>query len=252
MAGVDQRDLCAVQINRAAFVETDPLDAIAGLIPADQVVNPHHRHVQLFGQRQRIAGVVAVAVGQQDMRRPRNRRRALVCGKHRVPRQPRIHQQHGVLNLDPETGVAKPDDLHGASFGCFYQRIGHPNRLSKPIAARATLQQRGGAGKRGAINLRSNPMSIDIDTARKVAKLARIRVEEANLPKLAEQLSGILGFMEQLNEVNVDGIEPMVSVTPMRLARRKDVVTDGNIQSQILKNAPDAREGFFAVPKVVE
>ena len=95
-------------------------------------------------------------------------------------------------------------------------------------------------------------MSIDIDTARKVAKLARIRVEEANLPKLADQLSGILGFMEQLNEVNVDGVEPMVSVTPMRLARRKDVVTDGNIQSQILKNAPDAREGFFAVPKVVE
>ena len=95
-------------------------------------------------------------------------------------------------------------------------------------------------------------MSIDIDTARKVAKLARIRVDEAHLPKLAEQLSGILGFMEQLNEVNVDGIEPMVSVTPMRLARRADVVTDGNIQAAILKNAPDAREGFFAVPKVVE
>ena len=95
-------------------------------------------------------------------------------------------------------------------------------------------------------------MSIDIDTARKVAKLARIRVDEAHLPKLAEQLSGILGFMEQLNEVNVDGIEPMVSVTPMRLARRADVVTDGNIQAQILQNAPDAREGFFAVPKVVE
>ncbi len=95
-------------------------------------------------------------------------------------------------------------------------------------------------------------MSIDIDTARKVAKLARIRVDEAHLPKLAEQLSGILGFMEQLNEVNVDGIEPMVSVTPMRLARRADVVTDGNIQGAILKNAPDAREGFFAVPKVVE
>ena len=95
-------------------------------------------------------------------------------------------------------------------------------------------------------------MSIDIDTARKVAKLARIRVEEAHLPKLAEQLSGILGFMEQLNEVDVTGIDPMVSVTPMRLARRADVVTDGNIQSQILKNAPDAREGFFAVPKVVE
>ncbi len=95
-------------------------------------------------------------------------------------------------------------------------------------------------------------MSIDTATALKVAKLARIRVEEADLPKLAEQLSGILGFMEQLNEVDVTGIEPMVSVTPMRLARRADVVTDGNIQGQVLANAPDAREGFFAVPKVVE
>ncbi|MBU9696692.1 Asp-tRNA(Asn)/Glu-tRNA(Gln) amidotransferase subunit GatC [Rhodobacteraceae bacterium HSP-20] len=95
-------------------------------------------------------------------------------------------------------------------------------------------------------------MSIDIDTARRVAKLARIRVEEADLPALAGELSGILTFMEQLNEVNVDGVEPMTSVTPMRLKRRKDVVTDGNIQSAVLKNAPDAREGFFAVPKVVE
>ena len=95
-------------------------------------------------------------------------------------------------------------------------------------------------------------MPIDTATARKVAKLARIRVDEADLPKLAEQLSGILGFMEQLNEVDVTGIEPMVSVTPMRLKRRADVVTDGNIQTQILANAPDAREGFFAVPKVVE
>ncbi len=95
-------------------------------------------------------------------------------------------------------------------------------------------------------------MSIDTATARKVAKLARIRVEEDQLVKLAEQLSGILGFMEQLNEVDVTGIEPMVSVTPMRLTRRADVVTDGNIQAQILRNAPDAREGFFAVPKVVE
>ena len=95
-------------------------------------------------------------------------------------------------------------------------------------------------------------MSIDTATARKVAKLARIRVEEADLPKLAEQLSGILGFMEQLNEVDVTGIEPMVSVTPMRLMRREDVVTDDNIQGQVLANAPDAREGFFAVPKVVE
>ena len=95
-------------------------------------------------------------------------------------------------------------------------------------------------------------MSIDIETARKVAHLARIAVPEENLPELAGKLSGILDFMEQLNVVDVDGIEPMTSVTPMRLKRRKDEVTDGNIQSQVLKNAPDAREGFFAVPKVVE
>ena len=95
-------------------------------------------------------------------------------------------------------------------------------------------------------------MSIDKDTARKVAHLARIAVKEEDLPKLAGELSAVLAFMEQLNEVDVDGIEPMTSVTPMRLKRRQDVVTDGNIPAQILKNAPDAREGFFAVPKVVE
>lgn len=95
-------------------------------------------------------------------------------------------------------------------------------------------------------------MSIDVETARRVAKLARIQVDESDLPALADELSSILGFMEQLNEVNVDGVEPMTSVTPMRLKRRKDEVTDGNIQALVLKNAPDAREGFFAVPKVVE
>jgi aspartyl-tRNA(Asn)/glutamyl-tRNA(Gln) amidotransferase subunit C len=95
-------------------------------------------------------------------------------------------------------------------------------------------------------------MSIDIDTARKVAKLARIAVPESDLPKLADNLSGILNFMEQLNEVDVEGVEPMTSVTPMRLKRRDDVVTDGDQQAKVLSNAPDAREGFFAVPKVVE
>lgn len=95
-------------------------------------------------------------------------------------------------------------------------------------------------------------MSIDTDTARRVAKLARIAVAEQDLPALAGELSGILGFMEQLNEVDVTGVEPMTSVTPMRLKRRADQVTDGGYQTQILANAPDAREGFFAVPKVVE
>lgn len=93
---------------------------------------------------------------------------------------------------------------------------------------------------------------IDLETARKVAKLARIRVADAKLPALAQELSNILAFMEQLNEVDVAGVEPMTSVTPMRLKRRQDGVTDGHIQAQVLANAPDAREGFFAVPKVVE
>lgn len=95
-------------------------------------------------------------------------------------------------------------------------------------------------------------MSIDTGTARRVAHLARIKVEEDDLPALAGELSNILTFMEQLNEVDVDGVEPMTGVTPMRLKRREDVVTDGNMQDKILSNAPDAREGFFAVPKVVE
>ena len=95
-------------------------------------------------------------------------------------------------------------------------------------------------------------MSIDTETAAHVAKLARIRVENKDLPALAEEFNTILGFIEQLNEVDVDGVEPMTSVTPMRLKRREDKVTDGNIPDQILANAPDAREGFFAVPKVVE
>ena len=95
-------------------------------------------------------------------------------------------------------------------------------------------------------------MSIDIETARKVAKLARIQVAEEALPALAGEFNAILGFIEQLQEVDVEGVEPMVSVTPMRLKRREDVVSDGDQQGKVLANAPDAREGFFAVPKVVE
>jgi aspartyl-tRNA(Asn)/glutamyl-tRNA(Gln) amidotransferase subunit C len=95
-------------------------------------------------------------------------------------------------------------------------------------------------------------MSIDESTAAKVAKLARIKVEDTALPALATEFSAILGFIEQLNEVDVEGVEPMTSVTPMRLRRRPDVVSDGDIADRVLANAPDAREGFFAVPKVVE
>lgn len=95
-------------------------------------------------------------------------------------------------------------------------------------------------------------MSIDENTAAHVAKLARIKVEPGALPALAADFNTILGFIEQLNEVDVEGVDPMTSVTPMRLKRRDDVVSDGGQQDKVLSNAPDAREGFFAVPKVVE
>ena len=95
-------------------------------------------------------------------------------------------------------------------------------------------------------------MAIDTATAAKVAKLARIKVDEAALPALAEEFNAILGFIEQLNAVDVSGVEPMTSVTPQRLKRRADEVNDGDKQMQVLANSPDAREGFFAVPKVVE
>ena len=95
-------------------------------------------------------------------------------------------------------------------------------------------------------------MSIDKDTAARVAHLARIRVDEDRLPALAEEFNAILGFIEQLNEVDIEGVEPMTSVTPMRLKRRTDEVTAGGDPKAVLSNAPDAREGFFAVPKVVE
>ena len=95
-------------------------------------------------------------------------------------------------------------------------------------------------------------MSIDTETAARVARLARIRVDDDALPGLAQEFNRILGFIDALAEVDVDGVAPMVSVTPMRLKRRADEVTDGGQTDKVLSNAPDAREGFFAVPKVVE
>ncbi|MBL4812664.1 MAG: Asp-tRNA(Asn)/Glu-tRNA(Gln) amidotransferase subunit GatC [Rhodobacteraceae bacterium] len=95
-------------------------------------------------------------------------------------------------------------------------------------------------------------MAIDTDTAARIARLARIRVEPERLPALAEEFTAILGFIEQLAEVDVGGVEPMTGVTPMQLKRRDDVVTDGGQAKAVLANAPDAREGFFAVPKVME
>ena len=95
-------------------------------------------------------------------------------------------------------------------------------------------------------------MSVDLTTVKRVAKLARIAVPDDQAEKMVGELNTIIGFVEQLDEVNVEGVEPMTSVTPMRLPRRVDEVTDGNQQEAVLANAPDAREGFFAVPKVME
>ena len=95
-------------------------------------------------------------------------------------------------------------------------------------------------------------MSIDAETIRRVARLARIAVREDEVAHLQGEVNAVLAFVEQLNEVNVEGIEPMTSVTPMEMKKRADVVTDGNIVDDILANAPATENHFFLVPKVVE
>ncbi|SEH38817.1 Asp-tRNA(Asn)/Glu-tRNA(Gln) amidotransferase subunit GatC [Magnetospirillum fulvum] len=95
-------------------------------------------------------------------------------------------------------------------------------------------------------------MSLDISAVRAIATLARIELGEEELAPLAGELSNILNFVEHLSEVNTDGIEPMSSVADLSLPMRADLVTDGDIAEQILANAPEAAEGFFTVPKVVE
>jgi aspartyl-tRNA(Asn)/glutamyl-tRNA(Gln) amidotransferase subunit C len=95
-------------------------------------------------------------------------------------------------------------------------------------------------------------MSVDAATVRRIAHLARIAVSEAEVPHLQGELNAMLAFVEQLSEVNVDGVEPMTSVTPMEMKKRKDVVDDGEIADDVVKNAPDTVNHFFLVPKVVE
>lgn len=95
-------------------------------------------------------------------------------------------------------------------------------------------------------------MSLDSQAIAKIARLARIRVDEKDKEFYAHEISGILQWMEQLNEVNTDGVPQMVSVVEMSLPRRTDAVTDGGMQEAILKNAPSSDYGCFAVPKVIE
>lgn len=95
-------------------------------------------------------------------------------------------------------------------------------------------------------------MSVDAATVRRIAHLARIAVADEEIEHLQGELNAILAFVEQLAEVDVEGVEPMTSVTPMRMKQREDVVTDGEIADDILCNAPATEGGFFLVPKVVE
>ena len=95
-------------------------------------------------------------------------------------------------------------------------------------------------------------MSIDAATVRRIAHLARISVEDGEIEHLRGEVNAILGWIEQLQEVNVEGVEPMTSVMPMAMKKRADVVTDGGIAGDIVKNAPASEDHFFLVPKVVE
>ena len=95
-------------------------------------------------------------------------------------------------------------------------------------------------------------MSVDADTVRRIAHLARIAVAEDEVEHLKGELNAMLAFVEQLQEVNVEGVEPMTSVTPMAMKRRVDAVTDGDLAADIVRNAPMSEDNFFLVPKVVE
>jgi aspartyl-tRNA(Asn)/glutamyl-tRNA(Gln) amidotransferase subunit C len=95
-------------------------------------------------------------------------------------------------------------------------------------------------------------MSVDAATVRRIAHLARIAVADDEAEHLRNELNAILAFVEQLSEVNVEGVAPMTSVTPMTMKKRPDVVTDGGIPDEILQNAPATEDHYFVVPKVVE
>ncbi len=95
-------------------------------------------------------------------------------------------------------------------------------------------------------------MALDTDTVRRIARLARIHIPDEDLAPLAGELSNIIGWVEQLAEVDTEGVAPMTSVVETTLKQRDDVVDDGGYADQVLANAPDAADGFFTVPKVVE
>jgi aspartyl-tRNA(Asn)/glutamyl-tRNA(Gln) amidotransferase subunit C len=95
-------------------------------------------------------------------------------------------------------------------------------------------------------------MSVDAETVRRIAHLARIKVTASEVPHLQGELNAMLAFVEQLSEVDIEGVEPMTSVTPMEMKKRRDVVNDGEIADDIVRNAPATEGHYFLVPKVVE
>ena len=95
-------------------------------------------------------------------------------------------------------------------------------------------------------------MSVDAATVKRIGRLARIRIEDSEVESYQSELNAILGFIEQLSEVDVEGIEPMTSVTAMTLRRRDDVISDGGYAEKIVANAPMTEDNFFMVPKVIE
>ncbi len=95
-------------------------------------------------------------------------------------------------------------------------------------------------------------MSITKETVKKLGRLARLHIEEQDLEAKAEEVNGIMGWIEQLGELNTDGVEPLTGVSDMALKQRKDEVTDGNIQTQVLANAPETSQGYYVVQKIIE
>ncbi|HEY8591321.1 MAG TPA: Asp-tRNA(Asn)/Glu-tRNA(Gln) amidotransferase subunit GatC [Sphingomicrobium sp.] len=95
-------------------------------------------------------------------------------------------------------------------------------------------------------------MSVSTEQVRHIAKLARIAMTDEEVERLAPELNNILGWVEQLGEVNTDGVEPLATVIDQKLRLRDDVINDGDIRDNVLANAPEAQHGFFAVPKVIE
>src|SRR5882724_3703155 len=124
--------------------------------------------------------------------------------------------------------------------GTMIQPIASSKGLSSRTRLRYRPQRTGGS------------MSVDADTVRRIAHLARIAVADNEVAHLQGELNAILAFVEHLSEVDVEGIEPMTSVTPMEMRKRTDVVTDGGIPDDIVRNAPATEDHFFVVPKVVE